>query len=170
MGAGFNLVVLALPGAAFGLICYKERYSMEIRFARTDSEIISCYEVMRELRPHLSRKEFCSQIRQQEESGYYLVYLAEDEKPLAVAGFRISRNLAWGRFLYVDDLVTSSSYRSLGYGSKLLSWLLDYAVQHGCDQFHLDSGVQRVGAHKFYQREGLQLSSYHFQKVLKGSS
>ena len=143
---------------------------MEIRFAESDSEIDSCYQVMQELRPHLSGETFCSRIREQKQSGYRLVYLVEDVKPLAVAGFRISRNLAWGRFLYVDDLVTSSSYRSLGYGSKLLSWLIDYAVQQECDQFHLDSGVQRVSAHKFYQREGLQLSSYHFQKVLKSSS
>ena len=140
---------------------------MEIRFARTDSEITGCYEVMRELRPHISQEEFCSRIREQMESGYHLVFLASDSEPQAVAGFRISRNLAWGLFLYVDDLVTSSLYRSRGYGSKLLTWLLDYAIQQGCDQFHLDSGVQRIDAHRFYQREGLTLSSYHFQKILK---
>ena len=124
---------------------------------------------MQELRPHLSRDTFCSRIRKQEKSGYHLVYLAVDRKPLAVAGFRISQNLAWGRFLYVDDLVTLSSCRSRGYGAKLLSWLLNYAVQQGCDQFHLDSGVQRIAAHQFYKREGLQLTSYHFRKILKGS-
>jgi len=140
---------------------------MKIGFARTNSEINNCFEVMRELRPHLSRKDFSLRIKQQQKSGYYLVYLAENQKPIAVAGFRIGRNLAWGRFLYVDDLVTFSSYRSQGYGSKLLSWLLDYAVQQECDQFHLDSGIQRTSAHQFYQREGLKLSSYHFQKVLK---
>ena len=140
---------------------------MEIKFARADSEITGCYEEMRELRPHISRKEFCSCIKEQMESGYHLVYLAGASKPQAIAGFHFGRNLAWGHFLYVDDLVTSSSYRSQGYGSKLLAWLLDYAIQQGCDQFHLDSGVQRIDAHRFYQREGLTLSSYHFQKILK---
>jgi GNAT superfamily N-acetyltransferase len=143
---------------------------MKIRFARTDYEIENCYEVMHELRSHLSRKEFCSRVKEQMESGYRLVCLSEDEKPLSVAGFRIGLNLAWGRFLYVDDLVTLSSHQSRGYGSKLLSWLIEYAVEQGCDQFHLDSGVQRKGAHEFYQREGLGLSSYHFQKVLKSCS
>ncbi|GMR05632.1 MAG: hypothetical protein BMS9Abin25_0207 [Gammaproteobacteria bacterium] len=35
----------------------------------------------------------------------------------------MGNNLAWGRFLYVDDLVTSSSAWSQGHGSPLLAWL-----------------------------------------------
>jgi GNAT superfamily N-acetyltransferase len=140
---------------------------MEIRIANTDAEIINCYEVMRQLRPHLFRESFCARIRKQKKSGYHLVYLAEEGEPLAVAGFRISQNLAWGRFLYVDDLVTLTLHRSHGYGSKLLSWLTHYALQQDCDQFHLDSGVKRTGAHRFYKKEGMELSSYHFQKILK---
>ena len=61
---------------------------------------------------------------------------------VAVAGFRVGENLAWGRFLYVDDLVTLSAHRSKGYGSKLLTWLKAFAVREGCMQLHLDSGIQ----------------------------
>jgi len=140
---------------------------INIKFVKTNSEISSCFEVMRELRPHITKQDFTNRIRQQEKEDYRLVCLAEDNKVLAVAGFRLGLNLAWGRFLYVDDLVTLSRYRSLGYGSKLLKWLMNYAGQQDCDQFHLDSGVWRAEAHRFYEREGLELSSYHFRKILK---
>lgn len=83
---------------------------------------------------------------------------------VAAAGFRLSENLAWGRFLYVDDLVTRSEYRSKGYGTTLLSWLKDYAAQAGCVQLHLDSGIQRKDAHRFYEREGLCVAGYHFSQ------
>ena len=39
------------------------------------------------------------------------------------AGFRVAECLAWGRFLYVDDLVTVGSARFRGCGQRLLDWL-----------------------------------------------
>jgi hypothetical protein len=32
----------------------------------------------------------------------------------------------------------------------LLMWLKDYATKRGCLQLHLDAGVQRNEAHRFY--------------------
>ena len=54
-------------------------------------------------------------------SGYRLAFVQDTDGVVAVAGFRVGENLAWGRFLYVDDLVTLPSHRSKGYGAKLLS-------------------------------------------------
>jgi GNAT superfamily N-acetyltransferase len=81
---------------------------------------------------------------------------------VAVAGFRVGENLAWGRFLYVDDLVTLTTHRSKGVGASLLSWLRDVASNEGCVQLHLDSGAQRKDAHRFYEREGMLVAGFHF--------
>jgi GNAT superfamily N-acetyltransferase len=85
---------------------------------------------------------------------------------VAVAGFRVGESLAWGRFLYVDDLVTLPAHRSQGYGSGLLAWLRAYAAQAGCGQLHLDSGVQRKDAHRFYEREGMTAAALHFAQTI----
>jgi len=71
-----------------------------------------------------------------------------------------------GRILYVDDLSTDEQHRSKGYGKLLLDWLKAEAKAHGCEQLHLDSGVQRERAHRFYCREGLTICCYHFQTPL----
>ena len=91
-----------------------------------------------------------------------MAFLHAGESVVSVAGFRLSETLAWGRFLYVDDLVTLPDYRSKGYGSELLTWLKKYAIEAGCLQLHLDSGIQRKEAHRFYEREGMTLASFHF--------
>lgn len=135
---------------------------MNIRTATTDSEIIACYPVMRELRPHIVQDQFLSRVRHQEKTGYRLAFVEASDGLVAVAGFRVGENLAWGRFLYVDDLVTLPSQRSKGFGTHLLSWLREFAGKEGCGQIHLDSGVQRKAAHRFYEREGLSISSFHF--------
>ena len=135
---------------------------MCVRLAQTDKEIQACFRVMQELRTALQETEFVPKIRQLEETGYSLAYLTQDEKIVAVAGFRLGESLAWKRYLYVDDLVTLHRERSKGYGATLLNWLKEFAVQAGCEQLHLDSGVQRKDAHRFYEREAMQRTSYHY--------
>lgn len=133
-----------------------------VSLAKSDQEIQSCFDVMVELRPHLKREEFVARVkRQQEEASYELAYLTAGSVK-AVAGFRISVCLAWGKFLYVDDLVAASSDRSQGYGGILFDWLVAYAREAGCDEFHLDSGVQRFEAHRFYLRKRMAIEAHHF--------
>ncbi len=142
---------------------------MKIQLANSDSEISACFAVMQQLRPHISEEAFLPRVRQQQESGYHLASLQDEGNVVAVAGFRLGLNLAWGRFLYVDDLVTLPQHRSKGYGNQLLAWLRDYATEQGCAQLHLDSGIQRKEAHRFYLREGMKKASYHFTVSLDGN-
>lgn len=134
-----------------------------IREVTTDEEIARCYPVMRQLRPHLIEEEFVPTVRGQFGGGYRLVYLESHATVQAVAGFRILENLASGRVLYVDDLVTDADARSQGHGAGLLIWLLDRAREEGCDTFELDSGVQRADAHRFYFTNRMTISSFHFR-------
>ena len=139
---------------------------MRIAVANSAVEITNCFPVMRELRPHLTPAEFTERVRRQSQQSYRLGYL-EDNGIKAVAGFRLLETLAWGRILYVDDLVTVGSERGKGYGATLLEWLLEYAKTHACGQLHLDSGVQRFSAHRFYFRQRLEITSYHFAVTLR---
>lgn len=135
---------------------------MDIRLAASDADIESCFPVMAELRPHLPAGEWVARVRRQERSGYRLAFLTDGGAVRAVAGFRIAEFLAWGRILYIDDLVTAAATRSKGHGGALFDWCVALAKREGCDELHLDSGVQRFGAHRFYLRKGMRISSHHF--------
>jgi len=138
-----------------------------ISVATTDAEIQRCFPIMVQLRPHLVEAKFLERVRQQQnQSGYQLVFLEDAGAVKALAGFRISECLAWGKFLYVDDLVTTAAERGTGLGQQLINWLLDRAQVNGCDEFHLDSGVQRFEAHGFYLKNRLHIKSLHFSRVL----
>ncbi len=141
-----------------------------ITVATSDLELAQCFPVMQELRPQLLAAEFVARVRRQASSGgYQLAYLAADDAAggiRALAGFRLSESLSWGKFLYVDDLITTDSARSHGYGEALLHWLVEYARTHHCEQLHLDSGVQRFKAHRFYMRHHMQIVAHHFSVTL----
>jgi GNAT superfamily N-acetyltransferase len=142
--------------------------AVRIALATEDEEIRSCHPVMAELRPHVPAEGFVPRVRRQMEvAGYKLAYLS-DGGVKAVAGFRVSECLAWGKFVYVDDLVSKEGERSKGYGGQLFDWLVEYARGEDCDQFHLDSGVQRFAAHRFYLDKRMFIEAHHFGLKLKG--
>jgi len=139
---------------------------MDIFLAKTDKDIAACFPVLKELRPDLVEAEFVQKIRELEKRGYMIAFLAVSGKPVSVTGFRLGESLAWKHYMYVDDLVTLKQERSKGYGTAMLNWLTIFAREKGCATFHLDSGIQRKEAHRFYEREGLQIASYHFAKYV----
>jgi len=141
---------------------------IRIALANSPAEIGRCYEVMVELRPQLKdRATFVERVVRQEKKGYLLAYLEADGKIRAVAGYRFLESLFSGCFLYVDDLVTRSTDRSVGYGRKLLNWLVQQAREHKCKNLELDSGVQRFDAHRFYLVNRMKIASYHFSRAIE---
>ena len=132
----------------------------------SDKEIMDCFETLKELRPNLKKEIFVNLVRGMYAEGYRLVSVSEDNKVVAVAGYKISFNFAMGKKLYIEDLVTSKNTRSKGLGKMLLNYLEDFAKQEGCNILHLDSGTQRHKAHKFYLTNNLAIFAYHFVKSI----
>src|SRR2546428_12110647 len=106
----------------------------KIKIAETDAQIIFCFDVIRELRPHLKEEEFLDKVRRMQQEGFMLAYIEENTKAIAAAGFRINEMLHRGRSVYVDDLVTLPEYRSKNYGGKLLDWIIRFAKENNCEQ------------------------------------
>ena len=139
---------------------------MKIALAETEADIARCYPVMAELRPHLVEQDFVARVRRQQQTGYLLAYLEDEGEIRSVAGYRFLEMLCCGKILYVDDLVTHKDCRSAGYGGRLFDWLVEQARAAGCDEFHLDSGVQRHDAHRFYFCHGMSIVWHHFSLKL----
>lgn len=135
--------------------------------ATTDAEIAATADVMRKLRPNVGAHSYLQTVRRMMQTdGYHLVALRDGGLVRAVAGFRLMEMLYCGKILYVDDLNTDDACRSRGFGKALMDWLKNKARESGCDQLHLDSGVQREVTHRFYFRERLTISAYHFRVSL----
>jgi GNAT superfamily N-acetyltransferase len=131
----------------------------------TDADIEACHPVMAQLRPHVPAEGFVALVRRMEATGYHLASIGDEDGVVrAVAGYRFLDQLVRGKVLYVDDLVTDEAARSRGHGEALLDWLYTHAREQGCTALELDSGVHRGGAHRFYFRQRMTISAYHFTR------
>lgn len=133
-----------------------------IKLAETVSDIAACFPVMAQLRQHLQADTFVAQIQALMAHGYQLAFLEDAGAVVSVAGFKLDHNLYAGKYLYIEDLVTCEKMRGKGYGEQMMHWLKAYAKTQQCQVLHLDSGVQRFAAHRFYLKQHLDIVSYHF--------
>ncbi|MET3195080.1 GNAT superfamily N-acetyltransferase [Bacillus sp. OAE603] len=137
----------------------------EVKIMQSDKEIMLTFHTVKQLRPHLDQTEYITKIRRlMERHDYTLIAVVDENEVMAVAGYRITESLAWDQYLYVDDFITNESNRKNGYAQILWNWLIAEALKKGCKQFHLDSGVNRFDAHRFYLKNGLDITCHHFQK------
>jgi GNAT superfamily N-acetyltransferase len=140
---------------------------MTIEHADTDAQIAATFDVMHQLRPHLSREAYLPLIRGLMASdGFRLAALTDEGEVRAVAGYRYMNMLYCGRILYLDDLVADERVRSRGYGKALLDWLKDEGRREGCAELQLISRTVREQAHRFYFREGFGIECFHFRARL----
>ena len=142
---------------------------MEIKKAINDSAIELCFDALHELRPHLEKSNYLALIKGMVTRGYQLIYVEHENTAIAVAGFRYSEHLLWGKIIYIDDLSTLPKYRGMGYASLLIDYISSIAKNESLNAVHLDSGVNsgRFDAHRLYLNKGFNISSLHFALDLK---
>ncbi|HQZ87878.1 MAG TPA: GNAT family N-acetyltransferase [Gammaproteobacteria bacterium] len=141
---------------------------MQFKNLKTYDDIAKSFETFLELRPTLSDvQSFTQQILNQQKDGYEIIAIIEDEEVMACIGFRMMTMLAWGKILYIDDLITKEKWQRRGYGKILLEHITKIAKDNQCNQIHLDTGYTRYNAHRIYLNQGFEFHCHHLALKLK---
>ena len=136
--------------------------TMDVHLVKSETELPAIAEILLQLRPQYSQESLVEQIKKQQKSGYQLAYVKSNNNILCVAGFVVGEKIAWGKHIYIDDLVTNENHRSTGVGTFIINWFKNYCKELGCKQLHLDSGIQKFPAHRFYLANRFNIASHHF--------
>jgi GNAT superfamily N-acetyltransferase len=142
-------------------------YPVEVLSPDDGETAARCFRVLSFLRPYLTEELFLERLRLQSREAYRIAYIAAEGQISAAAGYRVAHFLAWGKVLYIDDLVTHPDQKNKGMGGALLDWLLEQAKAQGCDEVHLDTGFQRHDAHRLYLNKGFKLACHHLSLGLR---
>ena len=140
---------------------------MDISELQSENQLREAFPVMRELRTHLDEEHYIELLRVMMQRGYRLLALRDGGRIVALAGIEVCTNLYNDRHVWVFDLVTTAEARSRGYGRALLAYVEELGRREGCKMVALNSGLQRIDAHRFYERHmGFDRVSYSFNKRL----
>lgn len=95
-----------------------------IQELQSQKEIVEAYPIMKQLRSHLDQETYVGLVSEAQQKDRYRMYaLNQNEKIVAVVGFKPMITLYYGRFIWVCDLVTDDHQRSKGYGELLLEFV-----------------------------------------------
>ena len=128
---------------------------------------IEAFPVIKQLRTDLTEETYLKLLQEMQKDGYTIFALYNNEKIVAVAGLSWRVNFYNKKHIFIYDLVTDMEYRSFGYGEKLLFYIHSWAKEQGAEYVALESGLQRIDAHRFYE-EKLEYDKwcYSFRKPL----
>ena len=127
--------------------------------------LVAAEGVHRQLRPQLPT-DYVARMKEIFAGGAEMAVAIVGSRVAGITVFRVIEKTFTGRELYCDDLVTDEKQRSTGVGHALVAYMEKIGRERGCDVLALDSGTQRQQAHKFYFREGMVVTSFHFAKPL----
>jgi GNAT superfamily N-acetyltransferase len=133
----------------------------------TQKQLKEAFPILNQLRTDLTEESYFELLQEMQKDGYKLFALYYNEKIVSLVGLSWRINFYNKRHLFIYDLVTDSEHRSFGYGEKLLSYIHSWAKEQGADYVALESGLQRIHAHRFYE-EKLDYDKwcYSFRKTL----
>jgi hypothetical protein len=108
-------------------------------------DIVKCFCAFAVLRPHLIEANFVEVVRAQAKEGYRIAYIESDSEVVAATGFRVLHFLAWGKVLYIDDLITLPSKKRAGLGGAR-SWIgylasANCVIATQCTQIVFEQGI-----------------------------
>ncbi|MEJ7589544.1 MAG: GNAT family N-acetyltransferase [Ferruginibacter sp.] len=139
---------------------------MKISLATNEDEILKCWDVLKVLRPHLEQNEFVSTVIEMISEGYHLAYIEEDNHAVSAIGYRFQQFLFNGKHCYIDDLATMPGRTGKGYASKLIDYVIEVCKRKGLKTLTLDSGFNRIDAHRLYLQKRFEISAFHFSKKI----
>ena len=136
---------------------------MQIHYAITKEELVTCFEVMKALRPHHTGESFLATIDQMQQEGYQLIFLEDNGRAVSVAGFRFTTTLYDGLIIDFDDFVTRENARGKGYAGHLFNHLVNMAKERSIKTIHFNAANLRFDAHRFYMNKKMKIIAHHFK-------
>ncbi|GAC1420936.1 MAG: GNAT family N-acetyltransferase [Flavisolibacter sp.] len=139
-----------------------QKATTEIQKATTKEDFIKCWEVVRELRPHLDLERYLTYMLYMLDEHYKIIFIESQGTAVSFCGYRTITRLQRGRSLYIDDLATLPQARGQGHATRLLDSVIQLAKREELHSIHLDCSYNRHTAHKLYINRGFKISGHYF--------
>jgi PhnO protein len=105
-------------------------------------------------------------------SSHHCIFIYENNSGvMGLLHLRIENQLHHcGKTAEIMELIIKNGYRSEGIGGSLFDAAFKYAVKQNCVIFEVTSNRKRAYAHRFYQKNGMELSHYKFTRNIDKES
>ena len=107
-------------------------------------------------------------IKQMRDDKHYCIFVAENNNEvIAFIGIHIGLAFEYsGKIARIIALAVKKEYHRQGIGTKLLQTAESYFKENHVELIAVNSGIRRVEAHRFYEKQGFYKKGYRFAKAV----
>jgi ribosomal protein S18 acetylase RimI-like enzyme len=134
----------------------------EIRELNSVEEMSEQLLLLKMLTPELTEENLETWLPSMIDKGYRMIGVFEGRKCIALTGIWTGHKLYAGKYLEIDNFVTSAEYRGKGIGKLLTDHVVSIAKKENCSCVMLDAYTSNTEGHRFYMREGFVIKGFHF--------
>lgn len=126
-------------------------------------ELINC-----ELGYSVSVDDLALRIKQMLYDRHYCIFVAENNNEvIAFIGMYIGLAFEYsGKIARIIALAVKKEYQRKGIGAKLLQTAESYLKENYVELIAVNSGLHRIEAHRFYEKQGFYKKGYRFAKAV----
>lgn len=126
-------------------------------------ELINC-----ELGYSVSVDDLALRIKQMLYDRHYCIFVAENNNEvIAFIGMHIGLAFEYsGKIARIIALAVKKEYQRKGIGAKLLQTAESYLKENYVELIAVNSGLHRIEAHRFYEKQGFYKKGYRFAKAV----
>lgn len=126
-------------------------------------ELINC-----ELGYSVSVDDLALRIKQMLYDRHYCIFVAENNNEvIAFIGMHIGLAFEYsGKIARIIALAVKKEYHRQGIGTKLLQTAESYLKENYVELIAVNSGLHRIEAHRFYEKQGFYKKGYRFAKAV----
>lgn len=105
-------------------------------------------------------------------SSHHCIFLYENNSEvMGLLHLRLENQLHHcGKTAEIMELIIKDGHRSEGIGGSLFNAASEYAVKQKCVIFEVTSNRKRTDAHRFYQKNSMELTHYKFTRNINTES
>ena len=97
---------------------------------------------------------------------YKCVGMYFNEELIGISGLWFLTRHYIGKTIEPDHVIIHESYRNEGLGKQLFDWIHQYAKDHNYEATELNTFIENIKSHKFYENQGYRKLGLHFVKKI----
>jgi len=137
--------------------------NLEIKLIPTKN-ILSILPLLKVLNSTTSDEILIQRILEMATQHYKCVGMYLNNELIGISGLWFLTRHYCGRTIEPDHVVINSMHRNKGLGKKLFEWIYTYTQSIGYEATELNTYIDNVKSHKFYENEGYKKLGYHYLK------
>src|SRR5690606_10485289 len=99
-------------------------------------------------------------------TGYRMFIGEVADEVVGVIGLIPNHNIHDGFVTYIEHVVVDDEHRGKGFGSALIRFAEDRAIEEGCTLIELDTDIGHDKAEKLYEKSGYTRIGHYYSKEL----